>query len=137
MGGSTIESFISEVDRLRHEIRHGRKLPELVYRLHLFQENDEGGHVWVMHTHRNGTFDWYHSFTGQYNLEFWMNREKQHRPLDFAALKTRIQDLQTILSAKMWDDNTDAAYSRLFHVSLHRSQVFRDLTESSDKLPIE
>ena len=60
IGGLDIDSFASEIDRLENEVLSGRRLPEFVYRLHVSQGTETAlGHVWIVHVHRNGTFDWY------------------------------------------------------------------------------
>jgi hypothetical protein len=132
VAGETVDSFQKEIDRLEHEIRHGRKLPELVYRLHVSQQKDTVGHVWVIHVHRNGTFDWYQSFIGQYSLGTWMKKEGAQRPFGFKKMRSRIEDLRIVLLAKHWDAQCDEAYENLFDVSIQQSKAyFEPLTDEA------
>jgi len=113
--------LIELLDRLHNLFTDG-VFPSLVFSMTLTQSDlSEVGHVWVVHSFPNGTYDWYQSFINQYTLKQWIDnpkfRDGKNSPLSYEALRNRLLMIKSIENAAHYED-VYKNYSLLFDYAL-------------------
>lgn len=101
-------------------------IPRLVLRLHLTQERDTMGHVWIVAADETGrSFHWLQSYIHQYTLRGWLTEHGGARSVSVDDMLTRVAQLRFLTELDEWTDEADRVYKDLFAVS-----VIRDIKES-------